>query len=103
MNSTRSSLDPPLSVVSPSTQQVVKATPTLPVKESLPIKPASAEKPKQAKKDKGPSKEEVIKKYASLLDELWKIDGDITQAVDVYREQKVFSLQVFVILATNIL
>lgn len=76
-------VDPPLPTPS------LKTTPTVPVKESLPIKQVSTEKPKQAKKDKGPNKEEVLKKYASLLAELWKDELDVESAVQKYKELKV--------------
>lgn len=76
-------IDPPLPTPS------MKQTPTIPVKESLPIKPASAEKPKQAKKDKGPNKEEVLKKFAALLEELWKGDLEDERAVEKYKEIKI--------------
>lgn len=76
-------VDPPLPIPS------IKTTPTVPVKESLPIKQVSTEKPKQAKKDKGPTKDEVLKKFATLLDELWKGDLDVDVAVEKYKELKV--------------
>lgn len=87
------SLDPPLPTPS------IKTTPTVPVKESLPIKQVSTEKPKQTKKDKGPNKEEILKKYATLLEDLWKGEVDVGGAVEKYKELKVpdkFSKEVLV-------
>lgn len=49
----------------------------------------SADKPKQAKKDKGPNKEEVLKKFSSLLEDMWKGDVDVKAAIETYREQKI--------------
>lgn len=77
----------------------IKTTPTVPVKESLPIKQVSTEKPKQAKKDKGPNKEEVLKKYTTLLEDLWKGEMDVNGAVEKYKELKVpdkFSKEILV-------
>ncbi|KAF2883918.1 hypothetical protein ILUMI_22258 [Ignelater luminosus] len=67
----------------------LKQSPAPLLKEPLPIKPASSEKPKQGKKDKGPNKEEVLKKFASLLEEFFKGDVDIAQAIDSYKEHKI--------------
>ncbi|XP_076254363.1 N-acetyltransferase 1 isoform X1 [Rhynchophorus ferrugineus] len=58
------------------------------VKEPLPMKQLTQEKPK-SKKDKGPSKEEVVKKFSTLLEEFWKGDIDIKQSVNAYKEHKV--------------
>ncbi|XP_030762180.1 eukaryotic translation initiation factor 4 gamma 2 [Sitophilus oryzae] len=58
------------------------------VKEPLPMKPLTQDKPK-SKKDKGPSKEEVVKKFNTLLDEFWKGDIDLKQAINAYKEHKV--------------
>lgn len=66
-----------------------KQTPTPLLKEALPIKQASVEKPKQGKKDKGPTKEELLKKHIAMLDEYFKGDIDIVQAVDSYKEYKI--------------
>lgn len=49
----------------------LKQTPPAMHKEPLPIKQASADKPK-AKKDKGPNKEEVLKKFATILEDYLK-------------------------------
>lgn len=74
---------------SPLPTPSIKTTPTVPVKESLPIKQVSTEKPKQTKKDKGPNKEEILKKYAALLEDLWKGEVDVEGAVEKYKELKV--------------
>ncbi|CAG9762753.1 unnamed protein product [Ceutorhynchus assimilis] len=58
------------------------------VKEPLPMKQLAQDKPK-SKKDKGPSKEEVFKKYNTLLDEYWKGEVDLKQAINSYKEHKV--------------
>ncbi|KAJ8947707.1 hypothetical protein NQ318_001546 [Aromia moschata] len=67
----------------------MKQPPTALLKEPLPIKQVPAEKPKQSKKDKGPNKEEVLKKFNSLIDEFWKGEIDLKQAVNSYKEHKV--------------
>ncbi|XP_017780283.1 PREDICTED: eukaryotic translation initiation factor 4 gamma 2 [Nicrophorus vespilloides] len=56
---------------------------------TLPIKQVSTEKPKQTKKEKGPNKEEVLKKFSSLMEDFLKGDVNIQQAVDSYKEHKV--------------
>ncbi|XP_050303552.1 eukaryotic translation initiation factor 4 gamma 2 [Anthonomus grandis grandis] len=58
------------------------------VKEPLPIKQLTQDRPK-SKKDKGPSKEEVLKKFNTLLDEYWKGEVDLKQAINSYKEHKV--------------
>lgn len=58
------------------------------VKEPLPMKQLAQERPK-SKKDKGPSKEEVLKKFNTLLDEYWKGEVDLKQAINSYKEHKV--------------
>lgn len=73
---------PPLQPPAPK-----QATPLM--KEPLPIKQASVEKPKQAKKDKGPNKEEILKKFSTLLEDYLKGESDITQFNDSYKELKV--------------
>lgn len=37
----------------------------------------------------GPSKEEVLKKFNTLLDEYWKGEVDLKQAINSYKEHKV--------------
>lgn len=37
----------------------------------------------------GPTKDEVLKKYANLLDEYWKGDIDLKQSVNSYKELKI--------------
>ncbi|XP_060532495.1 eukaryotic translation initiation factor 4 gamma 2 [Cylas formicarius] len=56
------------------------------IKEPLPI---AQDKPKQSKKDKGPNKEEVVKKFNTLLDDYWKGEVDIKQAINCYKEHKI--------------
>ncbi|XP_066154239.1 eukaryotic translation initiation factor 4 gamma 2 [Euwallacea fornicatus] len=58
------------------------------VKEPLPMKQVAQDRPK-SKKDKGPSKEEVLKKFNTLLDEYWKGEVDLKQAINSYKEHKV--------------
>ncbi|KAL1505220.1 hypothetical protein ABEB36_004834 [Hypothenemus hampei] len=58
------------------------------VKDPLPMKQLGQERPK-SKKDKGPSKEEVVKKFNNLLDEYWKGEVDLKQAINSYKEHKV--------------
>ncbi|ENN78791.1 hypothetical protein YQE_04747, partial [Dendroctonus ponderosae] len=58
------------------------------LKEPLPMKQVTQDKPK-SKKDKGPSKEEVLKKFNTLLDEYWKAEVDLRQAINSYKEHKV--------------
>ncbi|CAH1159435.1 unnamed protein product, partial [Phaedon cochleariae] len=67
----------------------VKMPPAALLKEPLPVKQVPAEKPKQSKKDKGPNKEEVLKKFCSLIDEYWKGEIDLKQAINSYKEHKV--------------
>ncbi|KAJ8986086.1 hypothetical protein NQ317_003381 [Molorchus minor] len=67
----------------------VKQPPTALLKEPLPIKQVPAEKPKQSKKDKGPNKEEVLKKFSALIEEYWKGEIDLKQAINSYKEHKV--------------
>ncbi|KAK4887368.1 hypothetical protein RN001_003639 [Aquatica leii] len=84
----------------------IKQTPAPLLKEPLPIKQASSEKPKQGKKDKGPTKEELLKKHASLLDDYFKGNIDVAQAVDSYKEYKIpdkFAKDVVVSSITNTL
>lgn len=93
----------------PTFTQTMKPNSTPLHKEPLPIKQVSADKPKQSKKDKvssgvatryaltldsccfvqGPTKDEVLKKFTSLLEEFWKGDVDLKQAVNSYKEHKV--------------
>ncbi|KAG5886033.1 hypothetical protein JTB14_000013 [Gonioctena quinquepunctata] len=67
----------------------MKQSPTSLLKDPLPIKQVPAEKPKQSKKDKGPSKEEILKKFNTLIDEYWKGEIDLKQAINSYKEHKV--------------
>lgn len=67
----------------------MKQPPNTLLKEPLPIKQVPAEKPKQSKKDKGPNKEEVLKKFSSLIEEYWKGEIDLKQAINSYKEHKV--------------
>ncbi|KAJ8971557.1 hypothetical protein NQ314_000644, partial [Rhamnusium bicolor] len=71
----------------------MKQPPSTLLKEPLPIKQVPAEKPKQSKKrqDKyfGPNKEDVLKKFSSLIDEYWKGEIDLKQAINSYKEHKV--------------
>lgn len=59
------------------------------LKEPLPIKQASQERTKQSKKDKGPSKDEIVNKFGTILDDFWKGDLDLKQCITSYKEQKV--------------
>lgn len=52
------------------------------------IEQVPADKPK-AKKEKGPNKEEVLKKFSSLLDDLWKGSIDLKAATETYKELKI--------------
>ncbi|CAG9856771.1 unnamed protein product [Phyllotreta striolata] len=70
-------------------QPTINKPPTTLLKEPLPIKQMPAEKPKQSKKDKGPNKEEVLKKFNTLIDEYWKGEVDLKQAINSYKEHKV--------------
>nr|CAH7767903.1 unnamed protein product [Callosobruchus chinensis] len=67
----------------------LKQPPTTMLKDPLPIKQVPAEKPKQSKKDKGPSREDVLKKFNSLIEEYWKGEIDLKQAINSYKEHKV--------------
>ncbi|XP_018336290.1 eukaryotic translation initiation factor 4 gamma 2 [Agrilus planipennis] len=77
-------IDPPL----PIPNSVPKQPPTL-LKETVPIKQVSVEKPKQSKKDKGPNKEEILKKFTSILTDYLKSEVDLKQAIDSYKELNV--------------
>ncbi|PSN51862.1 Eukaryotic translation initiation factor 4 gamma 2 [Blattella germanica] len=52
------------------------------------IKQASLDKNKGGKKDKGPSKEDVLKKIESLMEEYLR-SGNVQDALSSYREQKI--------------
>lgn len=52
------------------------------------IKQASLDKNKGGKKDKGPSKEDVLKKVESLMEEYLR-SGNVQDALSSYREQKI--------------
>ncbi|CAH1106304.1 unnamed protein product [Psylliodes chrysocephalus] len=67
----------------------IKHPPSTLLKDPLPIKQMPVEKPKQSKKDKGPNKEEVLKKFNTLIDEYWKGEVDLKQAIYSYKEHKV--------------
>uniref|UniRef100_A0A6P7FTF6 Eukaryotic translation initiation factor 4 gamma 2 n=1 Tax=Diabrotica virgifera virgifera TaxID=50390 RepID=A0A6P7FTF6_DIAVI len=67
----------------------IKQPPSTLLKDPLPIKQVPAEKPKQSKKDKGPNKEEVLKKFNTLIEEFWKGEVDLKQAINSYKEHKV--------------
>ncbi|XP_074039402.1 N-acetyltransferase 1 [Leptinotarsa decemlineata] len=67
----------------------MKQPPTSLLKDPLPIKQVPAEKPKQSKKDKGPSMAEVLEKFNSFIDEYWKGEIDLKQAINFYKEHKV--------------
>lgn len=78
-------VDPPLNSNSVAPKQ---QTPLH--KEPLPIRPAPTEKPKQQKKEKqGVSKEEVLKKFASISEDYIKGESTLQQSVECYKEQKV--------------
>ncbi|XP_019881095.1 eukaryotic translation initiation factor 4 gamma 2 [Aethina tumida] len=79
-------IDPP--PPSMLTHNNVKQSSSL-VKEPLPIKQIPADRPKQSKKDKGPSKEEILKKFNTLLEEYWRGDIDLKQAINAYKEHKI--------------
>lgn len=79
-------IDPP--PPSMLTHNNVKQSSSL-VKEPLPIKQVPADRPKQSKKDKGPSKEEILKKFNTLLEEYWRGDIDLKQAINTYKEHKI--------------
>ncbi|XP_056640174.1 eukaryotic translation initiation factor 4 gamma 2-like [Diorhabda sublineata] len=70
-------------------QPTTKQPPSTLLKDPLPIKQLPAEKPKQSKKDKGPNKEEVLKKFNTLIEEFWKGEVDLKQAINSYKEHKV--------------
>ncbi|XP_022899999.1 eukaryotic translation initiation factor 4 gamma 2 [Onthophagus taurus] len=74
--------------IDPLPQSTPKQAPA-PLLKEVPIKQVSTEKPKQAKKDKGPSKDEVIKKYMSLIENYLKGDTSLEDTISNYKENKV--------------
>lgn len=86
MNSRPPQVEPPILTTATPKPSVV---PTPLHKDPIPIKQAPAEKPKQAKKEKGPNKEEVLKKFKSLIEEYF--NGSINEAkvLETYKEQKI--------------
>jgi len=69
---------------------VLKPSPLLHKEQPILIKQASQDKNKNAKKDKGPSKEEVLKKAVSLLDEhLSSSSKNVADTVASYRDLKI--------------
>ncbi|XP_067012405.1 eukaryotic translation initiation factor 4 gamma 2 [Anabrus simplex] len=66
----------------------LKPSPPLLQKEPILIKQASLDRSKGGKKDKGPSKEEVLKKVESLVEEYLR-SSNVKEALSSYREQKI--------------